>query len=135
MPLATNQAIGFIPTANAEAARAFYETTLGLAFESDDQFAMVFRLGPDHGAMLRVVRAGDFTPAPFTIFGWGTDRIDACVDELAREGVQFLRFGFLEQDERGIWRAPDGARVAWFKDPDGNTLSVSQHARQTAALP
>ncbi|HLI76419.1 MAG TPA: VOC family protein [Acidobacteriaceae bacterium] len=127
MLLETNQPIGFIPTANAEAARSFYEHTLGLHFESDDQFALVFRLGPARGTMLRVVRAGTFTPAPFTIFGWETGSIETCVDELARNGVEFLRFSYFEQDERGIWSSPGGARVAWFKDPDGNTLSLSQH--------
>ncbi len=129
MPLASNQPVGFIPTANAEAARAFYEQTLGLQFESDDQFALVFRLGPGHGTMLRVVRAGTFTPAPYTVFGWETVDIEACVDDLVKQGVTFERFGFFEQDERAIWHAPGGAKVAWFKDPDGNTLSISSHAQ------
>ncbi len=127
MPLASNQPIGFIPTANAESAKAFYEGILGLHFESDDDFALVFRLGPAHGTMLRVVRAGPFTPAPYTIFGWQTENIEASIDELARQGVTFERFGFFEQDERAVWHAPGGAKVAWFKDPDGNTLSISFH--------
>ena len=127
MPLGSNPPIGFLPTKNAEAARAFYEGILGLHFESDDQFALVFRLGSAHGTMLRVVRAGDFTPAPYTVFGWQTENIERCVDELGQQGVTFERFGFLEQDERAIWRAPGGAKVAWFKDPDGNTLSVTFH--------
>ncbi len=127
MSLGTNQPVGFIPTANAEAARAFYEQTLGLHFESDDQFALVFRLGPAHGTMLRVVRAGAFTPAPFTIFGWQADNIESCVDELLKRGLVFERYGQFEQDERAIWHAPGGAKVAWFKDPDGNTLSITFH--------
>jgi catechol 2,3-dioxygenase-like lactoylglutathione lyase family enzyme len=125
--LTTNQPIGFIPTSNPEAARHFYEHVLGLYFESDDQFALVFRLGPARATMLRVVRAGDFVPAPFTIFGWETDAIERCVNELGRNGVEFLRFSHFQQDEHGIWTAPGGAKIAWFKDPDGNTLSVSQH--------
>ena len=77
--------------------------------------------------MLRVTIAPEFTPNPFTIFGWQTDDIVASVTELAAKGVEFTRYGFMEQDERGIWNAPGGTRVAWFKDPDGNTLSLSQH--------
>ena len=126
MGLAQNSPVGFIPTTKPEAARAFYEKTLGLRFESADEFAIVFRLGPA-GIMLRVTRAPEFTPAPFTIFGWQTDDIVSSVTELAAKGVEFTRYGFMEQDERGIWNAPGGTKVAWFKDPDGNTLSLSQH--------
>ena len=78
--------------------------------------------------MLRVVRAGTFTPAPFTIFGWEVEDIHATVAELTGKGIEFLRFSFFEQDADGVWKAPDGSSVAWFKDPDGNTLSLSQHS-------
>ena len=127
MPLTTHQPIGFIPTNQPEAARAFYEQTLGLHLISDDDFALVFRLGPDPGIMLRVVRAGAFTPAPYTIFGWETPDLEAVIDDLTTRGLTFERFGFFEQDDRAIWKAPNGAKIAWFKDPDGNTLSLSQH--------
>ena len=130
MSLASNAPVCFIPTSKPEAARRFYKEVLGLTFESDDQFAMVFRVGAQNGqagSMLRVVRAGTFEPLPFTIFGWEVPDIEKTVEELATKGVEFLRFGFLEQDERGIWRAPNGNAVAWFKDPDGNTLSLSKH--------
>lgn len=131
MPLSEHAPIAFIPTNKAEAARNFYEQTLGLRFISDDKFAMVFRVGPgtssSEGTMLRLVRAGEFTPAPFTIFGWEAPDIENTIDELKSKGVEFLRFSFFEQDERSIWRAPNGNAVAWFKDPDGNTLSVSKH--------
>ena len=126
MGLAQNSPVGFIPTTKPEAARAFYEKTLGLRFESADEFAIVFRLG-SAGIMLRVTIAPAFTPNPFTIFGWQVDDIVASVTELAAKGVEFTRYGFMEQDERGIWNAPGGTKVAWFKDPDGNTLSLSQH--------
>jgi len=126
MTLATHDPIAFIPTNNAEAARAFYETTLGLTFVSDDNFALVFRIGPTN-TMLRVVRTGAFTPAPFTIFGWETTDIEADVQALTAKGIEFLRFAYFEQDPRGIWTAPNGNKVAWFKDPDGNTLSLSSH--------
>ena len=126
MSLAGLNPIAFIPTNTAEAALAFYKDTLGLTFVSDDEFALVFRVGP-HNTMLRVVRSGPFTPAQFTIFGWEVTDIHASIAELAAKGVEFLRFSFFEQDEQGIWSAPGGAKVAWFKDPDGNTLSLSYH--------
>jgi catechol 2,3-dioxygenase-like lactoylglutathione lyase family enzyme len=126
MSLAKLNPVAFIPTADAASARTFYEHTLGLTFVSDDQFALVFRVGPTQ-TMLRVVSSGDFTPAPFTIFGWEVTEIHATVAELAAKGVEFSRYDFLQQDEAGVWNAPGGAKVAWFKDPDGNTLSLSYH--------
>lgn len=126
MGLAENSPVAFIPTQKPEAARAFYEKTLGLRFESADQFAIVFRVGPAN-IMLRVTIVPEFTPQQFTIFGWQVDDIVASVTDLAAKGVEFTRYGFMEQDERGIWNAPGGTKVAWFHDPDGNTLSLSQH--------
>jgi catechol 2,3-dioxygenase-like lactoylglutathione lyase family enzyme len=126
MPLATLNPIAFIPTNNPEAARSFYETTLGLTFISDDNFALVFRIGPTQ-TMLRVVRTGAFTPAQFTIFGWETPDIEPEVKALTAKGIDLLRFPFFQQDALGIWTAPNGNKVAWFKDPDGNTLSLSSH--------
>ena len=127
MLLTTITPIAFIPTNNPEAARTFYETTLGLTFVSDDNFALVFRVGPTQ-TMLRIVRSGDFTPAQFTIFGWEVDDVHSQVSELAAKGIKFLRFSIFSQDEDAVWTAPNGAEVAWFKDPDGNTLSISNHA-------
>jgi catechol 2,3-dioxygenase-like lactoylglutathione lyase family enzyme len=127
MGLAENSPVAFIPTTRPAAARAFYEKTLGLRFESADSFAIVFSVGPEPGIMLRVTTVPELTPAGFTIFGWQVDDIVASVTELTAKGVEFTRYGFLEQDERGIWNAPGGTRVAWFHDPDGNTLSISQH--------
>jgi catechol 2,3-dioxygenase-like lactoylglutathione lyase family enzyme len=126
MSLGFYNPIGFIPTANPDAARAFYEKNLGLHFESADQFALVFRVGPCQ-TMLRIAITPGFTPAPYTIFGWEVPDIQSAVTRLTAHSVEFLRVGFLEQDAQGIWTAPGGAAIAWFKDPDGNTLSVSQH--------
>ncbi len=128
MSLAQHAPVAFIPTNNAEAARKFYEETLSLRFISDDQFAMVFRIGPADGIMLRVGRSPKFEPLPFTIFGWEAPDIETTIAELTAKGVEFLRFGFFEQDQHGIWTAPDGTKVAWFKDPDGNILSLSKHS-------
>lgn len=117
--------MGFIPTRDGEAARAFYETKLGLRFISDDQFALVFQSGAN---MIRIARTGSFTPAPFTILGWQSSHIEQDVRDLSARGIKFERYDYMTAaNELGIWTAPNGAKVAWFKDPDGNTLSISQH--------
>lgn len=122
--LGTTNIVAFIPTTDSVAARKFYEGTLGLPFVSDDGFALILDA---NGIMLRVVKVPDFTPFPFTLLGWQVGDIESTVSELRNRGVQFERYGFLEQDAHGIWTASSGDRVAWFKDPSGNTLSVSQH--------
>ena len=116
--------VAFVPTRDPARARAFYEGVLGLKFIKDDGFAMVLDA---NGIMIRVAKAGDFTPAPFTILGWQVTGIEKIVAALRDKGVVFELFGFFKQDELGIWTAPTGDKVAWFKDPDGNMLSVSQH--------
>ena len=115
--------VAFVPTKDAVKARAFYEGVLGLRFVKDDGFALVLDA---NGIMVRVAKA-QFTPAPFTILGWQVADIEKMVAALQEKGVTFERFGFFEQDALGIWTAPSGDKVAWFKDPDGNVLSVSQH--------
>ncbi len=121
--LAANKVIAFVPTKDPAKARAFYEGVLGLRFIKDDGFALVLDA---NGIMVRIAKA-DFKPAPFTILGWQVSRIENVVAEMSKKGVHFERFGFFQQDELGIWIAPGGDKVAWFKDPDGNTLSVSEH--------
>lgn len=123
--LGTKNLIAFIPTKDAGKSRKFYEEQLGLKFLSDDQFAIVMEA---NGIMLRIVRLQDFTPHPFTVLGWDVENIEEAVTGLSSKGVRFERFPGLEQDSHGVWQAPGGAaKVAWFKDPDGNVLSVSQH--------
>jgi catechol 2,3-dioxygenase-like lactoylglutathione lyase family enzyme len=123
--LSTSPLIAFIPSKDASSARTFYEQKLGLRFVSDDNFAIVMDA---NGTMLRITRVGDFTPMPFTILGWQVDDIDATVTAMAAKGIQFSRYPFLEQADNGVWTAPGGvAKVAWFLDPDENTLSLSQH--------
>jgi catechol 2,3-dioxygenase-like lactoylglutathione lyase family enzyme len=121
--LSSTNIVAFVPTTDAAKARAFYEGVLGLRFVKDDGFALVLDA---NGIMVRVAKA-QFTPAPFTILGWQVTDIDNVVAGLQAKGVHFERFGFFEQDKLGIWTAPTGDKVAWFKDPDGNMLSVSQH--------
>jgi catechol 2,3-dioxygenase-like lactoylglutathione lyase family enzyme len=80
-----------------------------------------------NGTMIRVVRVEDFTPFPFTLLGWQVDDIHTTIAEMTGKGIQFLRYPYFEQSEDGAWTAPGGAKVAWFHDPDHNTLSISQH--------
>jgi len=123
--LGSTNLIAFVPTRDAGKARAFYEGMLGLKFVADDGFAMVLDA---NGIMIRVAKVGkDFSPAQFTILGWQVSGIEKVVAGLQAKGVQFERYGFLKQDELGIWTAPTGDKVAWFKDPDGNVLSVSEY--------
>jgi catechol 2,3-dioxygenase-like lactoylglutathione lyase family enzyme len=116
--------VAFVPTRDPAKARAFYEDVLGLRFVKDDGFALVLDA---NGIMVRVAKVPDFTPAQFTILGWNVTEIEKVVKELRQKGVHFEIFGFFKQDELGIWIAPTGDKVAWFKDPDGNVLSISQH--------
>jgi len=122
--LGSTNIVAFVPTKDSEKARAFYEGLLGLSFVKDDGFALVLDA---NGIMIRVAKVKDFTPAQFTILGWQVTEIENMVRELQKRGVRFEIFGFFKQDELGIWTAPTGEKVAWFKDPDGNILSVSQH--------
>jgi catechol 2,3-dioxygenase-like lactoylglutathione lyase family enzyme len=112
----------FIPTRDADAAKRFYADVLGLRFVSDDSFALVFDAG---GTELRLQRVRELTPHPFTALGWIVSDIAAEVRELSARGVAFERYHFVEQDDLGIWTT-SGAKVAWFKDPDGNLLSLAQ---------
>jgi catechol 2,3-dioxygenase-like lactoylglutathione lyase family enzyme len=122
--LGSAKLVAFVTVSNAARARAFYRDVLGLRLVSEDNFALVFDA---NGTMLRVAIAAHVTAAPYTVLGWEIGDIAATVRQLAAEGVQFERYPGMQQDELGIWQSPSGARVAWFKDPDGNTLSVSQH--------
>lgn len=122
--LSSCDVIAFVGTARPEEARAFYSEVLGLRLVSDDPFALVYDA---NGTTLRVTKADTVDPAPHTVLGWRVDDIAAAVRGLVARGVAFSRYEVLEQDELGIWTAPGGAaRVAWFKDPDGNTLSLTQ---------
>ena len=123
--LASEKIIGFVPISDAARARSFYAEKLGLKFVSEDSFAVVFDA---NGNMLRLTRVQEVRPEPFTILGWQVSDITTTVRQLGAAGVEFERYGeFMQQDDLGIWDAPGGSRVAWFKDPDGNILSVSQH--------
>ena len=122
--LGSRKVVAFAATRDSEQAKAFYRDTLGLRFVSDDPFAVVFDA---NRITLRVTKVREFTPQSFTVLGWEVEDIEATVRALVEAGVRFERYGeFLKQDELGIWEAPGGSRIAWFKDPDGNILSLSQ---------
>jgi catechol 2,3-dioxygenase-like lactoylglutathione lyase family enzyme len=115
--------ISFVATQNPAAAVKFYAGTLGLTLVSDDPFAIVFDAD---GVTLRVQKVHELTPAKHTALGWEVADIHAKIKELTGKGARFERFDGLPQDESGVWTTPSGAKVAWFKDPDGNLLSLTQ---------
>jgi catechol 2,3-dioxygenase-like lactoylglutathione lyase family enzyme len=116
-----DEVMAFSATTDAVRARRFYEEVLGLKFVEDSPHALVFLSGP---TLIRVQKVKELTPHPFTQLGWVVRDISAKVNELRARGVEFMKHKFT--DERGVWTTPDGSQVAWFKDPDGNTLSVAQ---------
>ena len=118
------EVMGFIPTRDFTRARAFYVDTLGLTIVSQDDFALEV---VSNGTHIRITKVGEFSPFPFTTFGWRVPDITAAVRALSARGVQFERYNFIEQDQDSIWSAPGGARIAWFRDPEGNVLSLSYH--------
>ena len=117
--------MAFVPSTDLDRSRTFFESVLGLNVDEVTPYACVARSGT---TTLRITLAEEWTPQQFTVLGWQVTDIERQVADLQSRGVQFERFGFFEQDALGIWTAPGGDKVAWFKDPDGNVLSVSQHA-------
>jgi catechol 2,3-dioxygenase-like lactoylglutathione lyase family enzyme len=122
--LTLTQFVGFTLTTKPEQAKKFYGETLGFHFLKDDGFALVFDA---HGTMLRISKVKEFSPAAHTILGWEVADISTIVSGLAAKGVVFERYPGMPQDAQAICGFPTGDRVAWFKDPDGNVLSLSQH--------
>jgi catechol 2,3-dioxygenase-like lactoylglutathione lyase family enzyme len=118
--------IAFVATKNPAASRRFYEDVLGLRFVSDDPAALIFDAA---GTMLRIQKVDKLTPHPFTSIGWKVDDMRATVVALTKLGVKFERYEFLSQDDHGVWTTPDGSAVAWFKDPDGNVVSLTEFAK------
>lgn len=115
--------MAFVSTTDLERAQGFYEGVLGLAVEEVNGFACVLRGG---GTMLRVTLVESLAPQPFTVLGWNVADLADTIDGLTAKGVTFRRYDGMGQDERGIWTAPGGGRIAWFSDPDDNVLSLTQ---------
>ena len=115
--------IAFIATTQPEQARVFYSEVLGLPLMEDTPFALVFDA---HGTMLRIQKVQTLIPAEHTVLGWHVVDVHEAVEMLLKRGIIFDRYPGLPQDEQGIWTTPDGNKIAWFTDPDGNTLSVTE---------
>jgi catechol 2,3-dioxygenase-like lactoylglutathione lyase family enzyme len=121
--LEAQKVMAFVATRDGRRAREFYEGTLGLQVISDDDYALALDA---HGTQIRIQKVELFTPHSFTALGWEVSSIDDTVEAMRARGVTFEMFSGMHQDARGVWQSPSGARVAWFKDPDGNTLSLTQ---------
>jgi catechol 2,3-dioxygenase-like lactoylglutathione lyase family enzyme len=119
--LTDGDVVAFVATTDKARARSFYEGVLGLHVVHDDDFACVVDA---HGTNIRITAVAERASAEYTVLGWTVDDLDATIDELVDRGVAFVRYDGIEQDDRGVWVTPVGIRVAWFKDPDGNTLSL-----------
>jgi predicted enzyme related to lactoylglutathione lyase len=113
----------FVPTVKPQEAKAFYRDRLGLTLLGEDDYGIEFDSG---GTLLRVITVKELKPHEFTILGWNVKDIKATIRSLNEKGVVFEKYDFLSHDDQGIWTSPNNSRVAWFKDPDGNVLSVSQ---------
>jgi len=124
--LNTSSLIAFAATTDGQRARTFYEDVLGLKFVLEDEFAVVLEA---HGTELRIQKVRSMAPQPYTLIGWSVSSVGEVVAALRSRGVKFERYPFLEQDAIGVWTAPSGAKVAWFKDPDGNLLSLTEPPR------
>jgi catechol 2,3-dioxygenase-like lactoylglutathione lyase family enzyme len=121
--LESSDVIAFAAATDLDRARAFYQRTLGLTVTEQNDFACVLDA---HGTMLRVTAVPKVSPAGYTVLGWRVTDITATVRDLAARGVEFRRYDGMDQDDDGIWTTPGGDQVAWFPDPDGNLLSLTQ---------
>jgi catechol 2,3-dioxygenase-like lactoylglutathione lyase family enzyme len=116
--------VTFLTTGSPDSSLAFYRDKLGLRFLRDDGYALVFDMD---GVLLRIAKAKSFTPAQGTVLGWEARDFGATMKKLVSVGITFERYPNMGQDEEGVCTFPNGDKVAWFKDPDGNVLSISQH--------
>jgi len=121
--------IGFVSTSDPRRARSFYEGVLGFGFLSEDDYGLVFDA---NGTKIRVAKGRKDPPAPGTVLGWEVEDIHGAIRALVARGVKFEQWNlpFMKQDPDGVWMPGNGDEVAWFKDPDGNVLSISRHARK-----
>jgi catechol 2,3-dioxygenase-like lactoylglutathione lyase family enzyme len=128
--LASQKITAFVAVTDYDQSRAFYEGVLGLKFLSQDDFAMVM---DSNGTKIRMAKVPNLQPAQFTVLGWEVSNIEKMVEDLTGKGVRFERYPWLPKDGPPIWTAPGGDKVAWFKDPSGNVLSLAQHATASRA--
>jgi catechol-2,3-dioxygenase len=117
------EVVAFVASTDLERSRGFYQGVLGLRVARQGRFAYELRAG---GTSVRLTLVEQHEPSRSTVLGWVVPDIASTLDSLAAVGVRAERYSELEQDESGIWRALDGSQVAWFIDPDGNVLSLTQ---------
>jgi catechol 2,3-dioxygenase-like lactoylglutathione lyase family enzyme len=120
--LGSRKIVAFVATSSPAKAKRFYRDKLGLRLVEASPFALVFDA---HGTMLRVTPVDKVATAGYTVLGWQVPDIVDAVKRLKKAGVRFERYDGMGQDKLGVWQSPSGARIAWFKDPDGNTLSIT----------
>ena len=121
--LGSSAVVAFAPSTDLARSRAFFGDVLGLRVLDESPFAVSFDAA---GTLLRVTLVDNFNPAAYTILGWHVDDIERVAEEFGSRGIAAERYPWLEQDARGSWTAPSGDRVLWFKDPDGNVLSLTE---------
>ena len=122
--LSSQKLKAFIPTANPQLAKEFYMNILGLKLVSEDEYALEFE---GNGTLLRITTVDNLEPHPFTVLGWNVNGLPVLVKSLVDRGVEFEKYDHFEQDDLGIWTSPNKAKVVWFKDPDGNLLSLTEY--------
>ncbi len=115
--------VSFLAIDGVEKAKAFYVETLGLSLVEESPYALVFE---HHGHFTRIQIVETLDPAPFTVHGWMVGNIEEKVRSLVSKGITFVIYEGLPQDQFGIWNSPSGAKIAWFTDPSGNILSLTQ---------
>ena len=113
--------VGFVGVSDLDSAQHFYGEVLGLELSDARPYALVHE---SSSSQLRITLVDEVRAAPYTVLGWVVEGLEAEIDRLVASGVSFTRYDGMEQDERGVWTAPSGARIAWFHDPDGNNLSL-----------
>ena len=123
LKLSDSKMIGFIPSSNLDKAKIFYSDKLGLQLLVHNEFALEYRISD---SILRITKVTEAISADYTIFGWQVDDISGSVKAFTNSGIDFLHFDGMDQDSLGICVFPGGSKVAWFKDPDGSTLSLTQ---------
>jgi len=128
--LETMPIIAFVATTTPDRAKEFYSSVLGLQLLSEDGFALMYDAG---GTKLRVAVVKELQPAGYTVLGWIVPDIRRSIQDLMKRGVEFRQYEGFGQDDLGIWTSPSGARVAWFGDPDGNTLSLTEFEREASS--
>ena len=121
--LGSTDVIAFVGATDLGRACVFYEQVLGQPLTGRSDFACVFDA---NGTMLRVTAVPEVARGGYTVLGWRVADIAVAVRDLSAKGVVFLRYDGMNQDDSGVWTTPGGDQVAWFSDPDGNILSLTQ---------